>query len=109
MSDKLEVVEGGYIMSKSKRILFWTICYILSLVGLIIAFPILLFTFYPYSIIGVTIYAVVTVILSVLSFCKSAVKHTAIKQMLFVFLLIPIVILIVVLASIETGVIRFPG
>lgn len=96
-------------MSKSKRILFWTICYILSFVSLIIAFPILLFTFYPYSIIAVAIYTIVMVIMSVLSFYKSAINHTAIKPMLFVFLLIPIVTLITVLVSIETGWLHFPG
>ncbi len=96
-------------MRKAKRILFWTICYVLSFVSLIIAFPILLFTFYPYIIVAVAIYTIVMVILSVLSFHKSAIKHTAIKQVLFVFQLIPIVTLIAVLVSIETGWLHFPG
>ena len=96
-------------MSKSKRILFWTICYILSFVSLIIAFPIVLFTFYPHSIIAIVIYTIVMVILSVLSFHKSAIKHTSIKSMLFVFLIIPIVTIITVLVSIETGWLHFPG
>lgn len=96
-------------MSKSKRILFWTICYVLSFVSLIIAFPILLFTFYPYSIIAVVIYTIVMVFLSALNFHKSAIKLTAIKPMLLVFLLIPIVTLITVLVSIETGWLHFPG
>ena len=101
-------MNGGYIMSKSKRILFWTICYVLSFVSLIIAFPILLFTFYPYSIIAVVIYTIVIVFLSALNFHKSAIKLTAIKPMLLVFLLIPIVTLITVLVSIETGWLHFP-
>ena len=96
-------------MSKSKRILFWTICYVLSFISLILAFPILLFTFYPYSIVFVAIYTIIVAIMSVLSFHKSAIKHTAIKSMLVVFLLIPTVTLITVLVSIETGWIRFPG
>lgn len=96
-------------MSKSKRILFWTICYVLSFVSLLIAFPILLFTFYPYSIIALVIYMIVMVILSILSFQKSTTKHIAIKQVLFVFQLIPVATLIAVLVSIETGWLRFPG
>ena len=107
--DKLEFIKGGHIMSKSKRILFWTICYILSFVSLIIAFPIVLFTFYPHSIIAIVIYTIVMVILSALNFHKSAIKLTAIKPMLLVFLLIPIVTLITVLVSIETGWLHFPG
>ena len=96
-------------MSKSKRVLFWTICYVLSFISLILAFPILLFTFYPYSIVVVAIYTIVVAIMSVLSFHESAIKHTAIKTMLVVFLLIPTVTLITVLVSIETGWLRFPG
>lgn len=96
-------------MSKSKRILFWTICYFLSFVSLIIAFPILLFTFYPYSIVAVAIYTIVIIILSVLNFHKSTIKPTAIKQILFVFLLIPIVTLIAVWVSIEMRWLHFPG
>lgn len=102
-------MNGGYIMSKSKRILFWTICYVLSFVSLMIAFPILLFTFYPYSIIALVIYMIVMVILSILSFHKSTTKHIVIKQVLFVFQLIPVATLIAVLVSIETGWLRFPG
>ena len=96
-------------MSKSKRILFWTICYFLSFVSLIIAFPILLFTFYPYSIVAVVIYTIVIIILSVLNFHKSTIKPIAIKQILFVFLLIPIVTLIAVWVSIEMRWLHFPG
>ena len=96
-------------MSKSKIVLFWTICYVLSFVSLILSFPILLFAFYPYSIVVIAIYTIVVAILSVLSFHKSAIKHTAIKPMLVVFLLIPTVTLITVLFLIETGWLRFPG
>ena len=96
-------------MSKSKIVLFWTICYVLSFVSLILSFPILLFAFYPYSIVVIAIYTIVVAILSVLSFHKSAIKLTAIKPMLLVFLLIPIVTLITVLVSIETGWLHFPG
>ena len=71
-------------MSKSKIVLFWTICYVLSFVSLILSFPILLFAFYPYSIVVIAIYTIVVAILSVLSFHKSAIKHTAIKPMLVV-------------------------
>ena len=96
-------------MRRAKRSLFWTICYILSFVSLIIAFPSLLFTFYPYSIIAIAIYTIDMIILSVLSFHKSTIKYTSLKQALFVFLLIPIITLIAVLVSIEIGWIHFPG
>ena len=93
-------------MNTPKRILFWTVCYILSFVSLIIAFPVLLFTFYPYSIIAIAIYTIVVIILSISSFTT---KRIALKPILFVSLLIPIVTLITVLVSIETGWLHFPG
>ena len=96
-------------MNKSKKILFWTVCYILSFVSLIIAFPILLFTFYPYSIIVITVYAIVVAILSVLSFHNNIIKHKTIKPILVIFLLIPMITLITVLLSIETGLLHFPN
>ena len=95
-------------MNKSKIIWFWIVCYILSLASLIITFPILLLTFYPYSVISVAFYVIGLITLSLLSFHKINVRNT-IKKVLFCFLLLPIVILIIILIAIQAGVLHFPG
>ena len=103
------VVYGGYIMSKSKRIIFWVICYILSFLSLFIAFPILLFSFYPYSIIAVAVYVVAIVVLSVFSFLKNNNKHKILKKLLFGVMLLPVIALLTILVSIEAGWLHYPG
>ena len=94
--------------NKSKIILFWIICYVLSLTSLTITFPILLLTFYPYSVISIAFYVIGLVALSLLSFYKRNVNNT-IKTVLFCFLLIPIVALIITLVAIQIGLLHFPG
>ena len=96
-------------MSKSKRIIFWVICYILSFLSLFIAFPILLFSFYPYSIIAVAVYVVAIVVLSVFSFLKNNNKHKILKKLLFGVMLLPIIALLTILVSIEAGWLHYPG
>ena len=96
-------------MSKSKRIIFWIICYILSFLSLFIAFPILLFSFYPYSIIAVAVYVVAIVVLSVFSFLKNNNKHKLLKKLLFGVMLLPVIALLTILVSIEAGWLHYPG
>ena len=96
-------------MNKSRKLLFWTICYIFSFASLVIAFPIILFTLYPYSIIAVALYAMSIIVLSVLSFRKSANRHTIYKKILFCMLLVPIIALLTILVAIETGWLHYPG
>jgi NADH:ubiquinone oxidoreductase subunit 6 (subunit J) len=96
-------------MSKSKRIIFWVICYILSFLSLFIAFPILLFSFYPYSIIAVAVYVVAIVVLSVFSFLKNNNKHKILKKLLFGVMLLPVIALLTILVSIEAGWLHYPG
>ena len=96
-------------MSKSKRIIFWVICYILSFLSLFIAFPILLFSFYPYSIIAVAFYVVAIVVLSVFSFLKNNNKHKILKKLLFGVMLLPVIALLTILVSIEAGWLHYPG
>ena len=96
-------------MSKSKRIIFWVICYILSFLSLFIAFPILLFSFYPYSIIAVAVYVVASVVLSVFSFLKNNNKHKILKKLLFGVMLLPVIALLTILVSIEAGWLHYPG
>ena len=96
-------------MSKSRKFLFWTICYMLSFLSLITVFPILLFAFYPYTVLAVAMYVVMVVVFSVLSFRKSAIKRNIIKRILFGALLVPIIVLITALVSIELGWLRYPG
>lgn len=96
-------------MSKSKRIIFWVICYILSSLSLFIAFPILLFSFYPYSIIAVAVYVVAIVVLSVFSFLKNNNKHKILKKLLFGVMLLPVIALLTILVSIEAGWLHYPG
>ena len=96
-------------MSKSKRIIFWIICYILSFLSLFIAFPILLFSFYPYSIIAVAVYVVAIVVLSVFSFLKNNNKHKILKKLLFGVMLLPVIALLTILVSIEAGWLHYPG
>lgn len=96
-------------MSKSKRIIFWVICYILSFLSLFIAFPILLFSFYPYSIIAVAVYVVAIVVLSVFSFQKNNNKHKILKKLLFGVMLLPVIALLTILVSIEAGWLHYPG
>ena len=95
-------------MKKTKTILFWVICFTLSLTSLVVSFPILLFTFYPYSIAVIALYVVIVSVLSVLSFHRNT-QSTAKKRVLFGVLLVPIVALITILVSIEAGWLRFPG
>ena len=96
-------------MSKSKRIIFWVICYILSFLSLFIAFPILLFSFYPYSIIAVAVYVVAIVVLSVFSFLKNNNKHKILKKLLIGVMLLPVIALLTILVSIEAGWLHYPG
>lgn len=96
-------------MSKSKRIIFWVICYILSFLSLFIAFPILLFSFYPYSIIAVAVYVVAIVVLSVFSFLKNNNKHKILKKLLFGVMLLPVIALLTILVSIDAGWLHYPG
>ena len=96
-------------MNKSKKIIFWVCYYILSLATFIIAFPITLFTFYPYSIIAFVVYAIAIVILSVFSFRKNASKNTISKKALFGVMLVPIIALLTILISIEAGWLHYPG
>ena len=96
-------------MSKLKRIIFLVICYILSFLSLFIAFPILLFSFYPYSIIAVAVYVVAIVVLSVFSFLKNNNKHKILKKLLFGVMLLPVIALLTILVSIEAGWLHYPG
>lgn len=95
-------------MNKTKRLLFWIISYTFSLTSLIISFPVVLFTFYPYSIIAIAIYAVLLIVLSVLSFSKKN-RNKIFPRALFGMLLIPIITLLSVLVSIQIGWLHFPG
>lgn len=95
-------------MKNTKTILFWAICFILALASLVVSFPILLFTFYPYSIAVIALYVVIVSVLSVLSFHGNT-QSTAKKRVLFGVLLVPVVTLIAMLISIEAGWLRFPG
>ena len=96
-------------MNKSKKIIFWVCYYILSLASFIIAFPITLFIFYPYSIIAFVVYAVAIVILSVFSFRKNAPKNATSKKVLFGVMLVPIIALLTILISIEADWLHYPG
>lgn len=96
-------------MRNLKRFFLWFICYILSSACLIMTFPIVLFTLYPYSIITVAFYAMAMVVLSVISFRNNAIEHTIIKRILFGMLLMPIIALLTILVSIETGWLHYPG
>ena len=93
-------------MLKSK--IFWIVSCILSFVSFVVAFPVLLLTFYPYSIIAVALYIVIVIILSALC-CRKSTQSIAKKRLLFSVLLIPVIALILILISIETGWIYFPG
>ena len=96
-------------MNKSRSFVFWIICYILSLVCLIIAFPIVLFTLYPYSIIAVGIYVVLIVLLSISSFRSNTNKQIILKRVLFSMLLVPVVLFLTTLVAIEMGWLNYPG
>ena len=96
-------------MNKTKGILFWIVCYSISLASLIVSFPIVLFTLYPYSIIGIAVYAIVVIVLSILSFRKIANKNTIPKRVLFGVLLVPIITLSSILVLIQAGWLHYPG
>ena len=96
-------------MKKTRSILFWVICYTISLASLIASLPIALFTLYPYSIIGIVVYTVTVIVLSVFSFCKTADTHTISKKVLFGVLLVPIITLLAILVLIQAGWIHYPG
>ena len=96
-------------MNKTKDTLFWIVDYTISLTSLIASLPITLFLLYPYSIIGIAVYAITLIVLSVLSFRKSADKHTILKKVLFLVLLVPIITLLTILVLIQTGWIHYPG
>ena len=96
-------------MKKTRGILFWVICYTISLASLIASLPIALFTLYPYSIIGIVVYSVTVIVLSVFIFCKTADKHTISKKVLFGVLLVPIITLSAILVLIQAGWIHYPG
>ncbi len=96
-------------MIKSKSIVFWSIFYLITLVCFIISFPVLLFTFYPYSIIGIILYPITVILLSLLAFKKKNTDKPIFKTILFYILLLPVITLAILLISIEIGWIHFPG
>ena len=96
-------------MKEIKSKLFWIIYIAISFVALIVAFPTLLFTTYPYGIIAIALYLVVALLLSVFSLRKSIPQSNSIKKVLFVWMLIPIITLITMLILIGIGIIQFPG
>ena len=96
-------------MNKSKKILFWSVCYILSFACFILAFPILLFTLFPYSILIVGGYSFAVFVLSMLCFQKNALEKRILKKVLFGVLLVPVIALLVILVSTEAGWLHFPG
>ena len=51
------------LMNKTKSTVFWIIYSAVSFTALIVAFPTLLFCFYPYSIIAVALYVATVLIL----------------------------------------------
>lgn len=95
-------------MSKSKILIFWAILFILSIISFVLCFPLLLLSFYPYSIVVLSLYAIIVAILSVLSFHKKT-QSIKIKRILWWILLVPMVALIVILISIQTQWLHFPG
>ena len=96
-------------MKKTRDTLIWIVCYSISLASLIVSFPIVLFTLYPYSIMGIAVYAIVVIVLSILSFRKNADKNAIPKRVLFGMLLVPIIISLAILVLIQTGLLHYPG
>ena len=96
-------------MSKSKKVIVWIAGYIISLSSLLAALPIALFLFYPYSVLALVVYVITIVLLSLFSFRKTTVQHTNIKKLLFSVLLIPIIVLLAILISIQIGSLHYPG
>ena len=96
-------------MNKSKIILFWSVCYILSLASFILAFPILLLTLFPYSIFIVGVYSFAIFVLSMLCFQKNALEKRILKKVLFGVLLVPVIALLAILISMGAGWLHFPG
>ena len=95
-------------MTKMKKVLFWTLIFVLSIACLAIAFPIWLFVVDPYggvSMFGFALYVAAVAVLSLLSF--TAYNRIA-KQLLFGVLLIPVVMLVALLISIGAGWLHFP-
>jgi hypothetical protein len=95
-------------MRQIKSTVFWIIYSTVSYAALIVAFPTLLFYFYPYGIITVALYAVIALSLSFLCFVKKT-QWEWIKKILFLWMLIPIVTIVVILFMIGMGIIHFPG
>ena len=96
-------------MNKINGILFWVVCYTISIASLIASFPIVLFALYPYSIIGIAVYAVTVIVLSILSFRKTANKYTTSKRFLLGVLLVPVITLFAILVLIQVGWLHYPG
>ena len=99
--------EEDIDMRKNK--LFWIIYIAISFVALIVAFPTLLFTTYPYGIIAIALYLIIALILSVYSLKRNTPESERIKKVLFIWMLIPIITLITMLILIGIGIIQFPG
>jgi hypothetical protein len=92
-----------------RKALFWTLIFVLSIAGLAIASPILLFVVGPYvgvSVFGFALYVAAVAVLSFLSF--TAYNRIA-KRLLFGVLLIPVVMLAALLISIGAGWLHFPN
>lgn len=90
-------------MSKFKSILFWSICYVLSLVFFLIVFPISIFiTVFPLPYIFLIVYVSGVAFFSVFAFRKG-IRQSRMKRVLFVFLLVPMIAYIAILISIGMG------
>lgn len=89
----------------NKSNLIWCIAYISAIICLAWIFPVLLFKFYPYSIIAILTYIVLTFVFSWLCFKKMKPPY---KMIVFVLLALPVLCFILTLVSIQLGWIVYP-
>ena len=81
-------------------VIAWVLGIALAVFSFLFSFPVLLFTFYPYSPIGILTYVGAVATTSILTVIK---KNKALKAVLIVLLSIPVIALLFVLISIGTG------
>ena len=102
--------EKKTVMVRYKRrvceVIAWICGVAVALFCVLFSFPVLLFTFYPYSPVGIILYIISTVGVGILTLWK---KNRVLKLVFGILLAIPIVVFVMVLISIGMGWLHFPG
>lgn len=96
-------------MKFSKKNLFWPVAMALSALCLLLAWPLVLYTVGPIGVLGIPLYALLTAVLSAVTFRMPPPRREILKRFLLVTLTFPLVLLIVLTLVFNSAWFHFPG